>query len=316
MNGWLAGPAALGLVALGVWLLAAFETALAARAAGTRPGPAALLAPLAAGALHLRREFRPTEHPDLALWLAAPVLLLTLTLTALSVLPLAPGWAGAQLPIGLVFFTAQFALVIPAVFLAGWAPNSKYPQLAGYRFVGLFLAYEMPFAITLIATALPAGSLALPDIVAAQHTGVWNVLTQPLGFVVYLLCVLGIAFYGPLDVVSRADLAGGVEAELSGAPLGLWRFARRALLLASAAFGAVLFLGGGAGPLLPAWLWTLLKTGALAALLVWVRVRVPVLALERVMAWAWVALIPLSLVNLFVLGLLVLCFPGLRAVGA
>ena len=306
MNLW-AAPIALLLVIGGVWYLATLEAIVTARSLR----PAVLVAPLRAGLRHLNKEFRATERPDRLLWLSAPVLLVALSLAALTVLPLAPGWIGADLSVGVVWFTAMFALTLVAVFWAGWGPNSKYPLIAGYRFVGLMLAYEMPLAITIIAVALPAESLRLGDIVATQQAGYWNVLTQPLGLAIYLLCALAVPFWGPFDSVTSRDVAGGVEAELSGAPLAVWRFGRYALLLTTAGFAVPLFFGGGAGPWLPAPLWTVVKIALVGALLIVAGHWLSRFRLERFMRWAWIGLIPLSLINLFVIGLLILIWPSL-----
>jgi NADH-quinone oxidoreductase subunit H len=214
------------------------------------------------------------------------------------------------LSVGVVYFTAIFALVMVAVFAAGWGPNSKYPLIAGYRFIGLMLAYEMPFAITIIAVALPAESLALGDIVAAQKAILWNVVLQPVGFLIYLLCALAVAFWGPFDVIDSADLAGGAELEMGGAPLAVWRFGHYALLLATSAFAVPLFLAGGHGPWLPPAFWSVLKVLLVGSVLVALRHLLPRLRLDRFMKVAWIFLIPLSLVNLFLVGLLILLFPG------
>lgn len=308
-HSWLALPLMLALVPLGVWLLATVDHL--ARAATARSGVGdALVAPVRDAIRLLLKEYRPTERPDLALWLAAPLLLLTLVFAALAVMPLAPGLIGADLSVGVVFFTAMFALVMVAAFAAGWGPNSKYPLTAGYRFIGLMLAYEMPFAITIIAVALPAESLALGDIAGWQDEVIWNVLLQPVGFLIYLVSALAVAFSGPFELVGSSDLAGGAELELGGAALLVWRFAHYALLLATSAFAVPLFLAGGAGPVLPDLAWTVLKVLLLASILVLVGHAVVRLRLDWFMKVAWVFLIPLSLLNLFLVGLLMLLFPA------
>lgn len=270
-----------------------------------------MVQPLRSALRHLYKEFRLTERPDLPVWLSAPVLLVSLVMAALTVMPLAPGWIGADLSIGVVFFTAMFALVLVAAFWAKWGPNSKYALISGYRFVGLMLAYEMPLAITIIAVALPAESLQVGTIVISQQQGYWNAILQPVGLVIYLLCALAVPFWGPFNVVNAADLAGGAREELSGAPLLIWRFGQYALLLTLAAFAVPLFLAGGAGPWLPAPLWSIIKILMVGAFLVWLGHRLPRVRLDRFMEIAWVFLIPLSLVNLFLSGLLILIWPEL-----
>lgn len=309
MNGSVFLPPLIGLALMlgGVAILAATDRAASALVRGAPV--AAAIGDGARGMVRLLlKEWRGTEVFDRPLWVAAPVLLMTLAMAAVAVLPLAPGAIGADLSIGVVWFTAMFALTMVAVFAAAWAPNSKYPLMAGYRFIGLMLAYEMPFAISIIAVALPAQSLALGDIVLAQQLLVWNVVLQPLGFAIYLVCALGVAFWGPFDVVGSADLAGGVELEVGGAGLLAWRIAHYALLLATAGFAVPLFLGGGAGPWLPPTAWSMLKIAAVAGLLCVVRHVVPRVRLDWFMRVAWIWLIPLSLVNLFLVGLVMLLF--------
>lgn len=308
---WWDAPIALGLVMVGVWWLAALDELFAAHTAGRGWRLTAFWQPWRAGLRHLFKEFRPTERPDPYLWLAAPVLLVGLALASLTVMPLSPTWIGADLSVGVVFFTAMFALVLVAAFWAGWGPNSKYALTSGYRFVGLMLAYEMPLAITIIAVALPAESLRLGAIVATQQQAYWNVVTQPVGFLIYLLCALAVPFWGPFNVVNAPDLAGGAREELSGAPLLVWRFGQYALLLALSAFAVPLFLGGGAGPWLPAPVWSIIKILLVGAGLIALSHHLPRVRLDRFMEVAWVFLIPLSLVNLFLIGLLLLIWPEL-----
>ena len=307
---WLAPPLALVLVILGVaWL--AWVNRLAGDLARGRVGLETLIGPPREMLRDLHKEFRLTERPDLPLWLGAPLLLLTLTMASLTVLPLSPDWVGADSSVGVVFFTAMFALTLVAAYWAGWGPNSKYPLIAGYRFVGLMLAYEMPLAITVIAVALPAESLSVSSIAATQQAAYWNALTQPLGLVIYLLCALAVPFWGPFNVVNAPELAGGALVELSGAPKLLWRFGQYALLLTTSAFAVPLFFGGGAGPWWPAPVWSLVKIALVSGFLVALGHGLGRLRLDRFMWWAWVVLIPLSLLNLFLIGLLILIWPEL-----
>lgn len=299
------------LVIAGVWLMAAWDTWLRAPVTPAQ----ALVRPVAAVLRDLGKEFRATERPDRLLWLAGPLLLVTAVMAALVVMPLAPGVIGADLSVGVVYFTAMFALVVVAVFITAWGPNSKYALVAGYRFVGLMLAYEMPFAITIIAVALPAQSLALGDIVAAQQAVLWNAVLQPVGLALYLVCAMALAFRGPFAVVDSPDIAGGATVELSGAPLLVWRFGRHALLLALSALAVPLFFGGAALFGVPPVIGSLVKTAVVSGALVWLSSRLARMRLAWFMERAWVVLIPLSLANLFLVGLLMLLFPDYFAAG-
>lgn len=299
---WAPLGALLAFLAGGVYLTAVLERWLDARTAGRTSRAADLLAaPARRAARLLLRPRTRTERPDAPAWALAPALMAGLGAAALASVPLAPGLAVADLSDGIVLFGAAMALVMVAVFLHGWSPNSAFPLIGGYRFVALALSYEMPLALVLIAAALPAESLSVGRIVESQ-AGLWNVVRQPLGLPLFLVPTLGLAFWGPLRFPDGADLAGGTRVELSGPALLAWELARRIVLVAAAAMAAAAFLGGWRGPLLPGVAWTAVKTAGLLALLVWVGHRVGRVRPERFVVVAWSVLIPLALVDVFVAG--------------
>jgi NADH-quinone oxidoreductase subunit H len=158
---------------------------------------------------------------------------------------------------------------------------------------------------TVITVGLAARSLQVGRIVEAQQS-LWYVVWMPLGFVIYLITAAALSFWGPFATPVAADLGGGVDAELSGVDRLVFLVGRYVALVVAAAFAVPLFLGGGAGPLLPAPLWVLLKTVAVLGLLVWARWRVPLVRADRFEEFAWAVLIPATLVQLFVVCAIVL----------
>lgn len=299
------------LLAAATLVAAVYATAVLDGLIGQRVGRApvslrhALATPWRTAALLLLQSTVTTERPDAAAWRLSSALLAALAAATLVVVPMVPVLAGTDVAAGIVYFGAAMAMVMVAVYLHGWSANSVFPLIGGYRFVAMALSYEMPLALVLIAAALPAESLAVSDIVQSQADA-WNIVRQPLGLPIYLVCCLGLAFWGPLNVTEAADLAGGSAAELSGIALLLWRVARTAILFASAAMGAAAFLGGWLGPWLPGWTWMILKTLVLVALLLAAGHRLARVRLERFVVVAWTVLIPLALVDVFVSGLLAL----------
>jgi NADH-quinone oxidoreductase subunit H len=261
--------------------------------------------PAREAALLLLQRRTVTERPDAAVWALAPALLGSLAAAALVAIPLSAAVALPDIGSGIVYFGAAMAMVMVAVYVHGWSANSVFPLIGAYRFVAQALSYEMPLALVLIAVALPAESLSVGDIVRAQ-AGTWNVVRQPLGLPLYLIAGLGLAFWGPLNFPDAADLSGGTRAELSGAPLLLWRAARSAVLVAVAAMGASACLGGWLGPWLPGAVWMVLKTLALLVVLLTAGHLVARVRLERFVVVAWTVLIPLALVDIFVSGVIAL----------
>ncbi len=289
---------------VGVYAVAVLERVTARCIAGDTIGwRDAATVPLRESALLLVQRRTRTERPDREAWALAPALLGALAAVAMLAVPLAP--AGLDVEAGIVLFGAAAALVMVAVYLHGWAPNAVLPLLGGYRFVAQALSFEMPLALVLIAAALPAESLSVGAIVRSQGE-LWNIVRQPLGLPLYLIAGLGLAFRGPLALPDATDLAGGTEADLSGAALLAWRVARAAVLVAVAAMGASVFLGGWLGPWLPGPIWVAGKTLVLLAVLVLAGHLTARVRLERFVVVAWTVLIPLALVDVFVSGLLLL----------
>lgn len=288
-------------MAIGTYAVAVLERLITQAIAGEPIGwRAAAAIPIRRAALLLTQSRTRTERPDAELWALAPALLGGLAAAGMVAVPLTPG--ALDVDAGIVLFGAAMALVMVAVYLHGWAPNAAFPLLGANRFVAQALSYEMPLALVLIAAALPAESLSVGAIVRSQEV-VWNVVRQPLGLPLYLIAGLGLAFRGPLALPDAADLAGGTAAESSGVALLIWRVAQASVLVAVAAMGAAVFLGGWRGPWLPGPAWVAVKTLALLAVLVGAGHVIARVRIERFVVASWVVLIPLALVDVFASGL-------------
>ena len=300
----IAVAATLALLAAGGAVVAVLDAAIGA-AVARRPLGAALAVPVRRAALLLLQSRTTTERPDREAWALGAAGLAALAAVGAAAVPLGDGIDAADVPDGIVLFGAAMALVMVAVFLHGWSANSVFPMFGGYRFAALALSYEMPLALVLIGTALPAESLSVGAIVESQ-AGLWNVVRQPLGLPLFLVAVTGVAFWGPLDVSDGTDVAGGTAAEASGSALLAWRAARAAVLVAAASMAAAAFLGGWQGPLLPGPLWMVLKTVTVLGLVVWAGHALPRVRLERFVVVSWAVLIPLALIDVFAAGVVAL----------
>jgi NADH-quinone oxidoreductase subunit H len=293
-------PAVLGALALGA---ASLDAVLGARAAGRPATASEAVAPLREAARLLAKQGRATLAPDAVLWRLGGAAVPAAALLASIVTPLG-GHAVSNLSVGLVWFNAMTAVVWAALWLAGWGPNAVHGLIGGYRFVAQALAYELPYMLALITAALGAGSLRVGDIAAAQ-ADLWFAVWMPVAFGVYLLSAMAMSFWAPFDQPVGRDIAGGVVAELAGVDRLVFLAGRWLLLAAAAAFAVPLFLGGGQGPLLPAWLWSLVKTAAVLGLLVWWGRRLPTIRMERFEEVGWMVLVPLTLVQLLVVAVVV-----------
>lgn len=281
-----------GAVAIGLGCVAlAWVSSTAVACGGGRDWRLALTDPVVEGARLVRQRRRRTVEADVLLWRIGGWGLLPVAVLMFALVP----WGGtALLPSahGVVWANTLDVAVWALVWLLGWGANSVAGLVGGYRFLALALAYELPLMFALVAPALAAGSLDLAEIAAAQD-GVWFVAWMPIAFFAYLIGVVGFAVHGPLAAPAARENSGGVLAELSGPDLLVVRLGRHALLGAGAAVAVPLFLGGGAGPWLPAAAWVVLKAVGLTAVLAWCAGRLPTLRVPRLMEPLWVVLLPL-----------------------
>lgn len=265
--------------------------------------PAAPLA--AAGGLLIQEPIVP-RRPDRVLYeIAPPMLLLSATLAA-AVLPLAPATVLADLATGALFVNAVLAYVMIALVMAGWGPNGAYALVGGWRFLGQIVAYSMLVVMPIVGVAMRAESLSNTVVVTSQ-TELWNAVYQPIGFAVFVFAAMGMAFLPPFDLpTAPSELAGGVSGEYTGARLAVFRLARLVLITTVAAAITVFYLGGWLGPLVPAWLWSALKTLAVIAIMFVVGRYLPRIREADLLAWSWKIGIPLALTNIAWVGVVVL----------
>jgi NADH-quinone oxidoreductase subunit H len=240
----------------------------------------------------------------------APLVLLIAAVLSLAVLPLAPGLLFADLATGALFVNAALAYVMVALIMAGWAPNTPFALVAGWRFLAQLIAYSMLVVMPITAVGMRAQSLATTAIVDSQ-AALWNVVAQPLGFGLFSLAAMAVAFLPPFDLpTAPGELAGGVFGEYTGARLAILRLARLVLVLSLAMAVTVFYLGGWLGPVLAPWGWTAIKTLAVAAAMLSAGRYLPRLNIDALLAWAWKLGIPLALVNILWVGITLLLTTG------
>lgn len=297
---WAVGAAL--LLGTGALAAACLDGMLAARSAGGPVGAGARV-PLAEVARLMRQRRRRTVAADALLWRVGGGGLLVAALLMVVVVPFG-SWTLADLPVGVVWFNAMDVLVWALVWLVGWGPNSAHALIGAYRFLAQALAYELPLMFALTAPAVAARSLRVGEVAAAQQ-GLWFAVWMPVAFAVYCLGVVGFSVWGPFAPAADSDIAGGVLAELSGVDRLLVLAGRYALLAAGAAFAVPLFLGGGAGPLLPAPLWVLVKALLLLAVFVALRRRLPSARPDRFVEAGWLVLLPAVLLQVLVVSVVV-----------
>ncbi len=243
---------------------------------------------------------------DKVFYETAPLLFITAALLAAMVLPFGKGSPAIDLATGALFINAALAYIMVAVLMAGWAPNGVYALVGGWRFLGQLIAYSMPIVMAITATVMRAESMALPTIVDSQQ-GLWNIVYQPVGFLLFYLSSMAMAFLPPFDLpVAPGTLAGGVWAEFTSVRLLVFRIGRLTLIMTLSLATTVLFLGGWHGPWLPDFVWTFLKTLAVAASCFGVSRFAVRIRYDSLLAWSWKYATPAALFNILWVGILLL----------
>lgn len=270
----------------------------------------ALLLPITETLLLLRQENLLPRGADTFLFRSAPFIALAVVSLVALIIPLGPNLIGFDPAIGLFYFIVLLSPFVVALMNASWSQNAKEGLFATFRAAAYLISYEVPLGFAAIGPVMAAQSLSIQHIVRAQ-AGLWYVVWQPLGLVIYVLAALIVTFRHPFDsALAGSELEGGALAEYSGPRLLLFKVALHAIFLLVMAMGVVLFFGGWQGPLLPAPLWFVLKTFALSAIALWGGHLLPRLRHDQMLTLSWKILLPASLVNITLVGILTLIVPG------
>jgi len=270
-------------------------------------GRLSLSRPAVAAIALLGRESLLARKSDRLFFEVGPVLLLIAGLLAIAVIPLAPDLIITDLATGALFLNAALAYVLVALIMAGWGPDGAYGMIAGWRFLGQFIAYAMLIVMPITAVAMRAESLISTQIVISQ-VEMWNIVYQPLGFVLFVIAAMGVTYLPPFDL-PLGDLAGGVEAEYTGSRLAVLRLGRMVVILSLAGAIVIFYLGGWLGPWLPGWAWSVIKIFAVMAAMLFAGRYMPRIREARYLALSWKLGIPLALANIFIVGVITLVVP-------
>lgn len=283
-------------------LLALFQE----RYGPNRAGPFGVLQVVADMLKIFTKENWIPPFAEKAVFVIAPSIIMITTLASFAVIPIAPAILVSDIDIGLLFFLAMSSFAVYSVALAGWASNNKYSLLGSIRAVGQMVSYEVFMGLSLMGVVLMAGSFSMQDIVSAQK-GMWNVVPQFVGFVVFFIAGLAETRRIPFDLPeAESELVAGYHTEYSGFKFAMFYVGEYIGITLISMMIVTLFFGGWQGPWLPPILWFLLKTLAFVAFFILVRAALPRPRYDQLLAFGWKLMLPLALANLAVTGGIVL----------
>ena len=298
----------LALVMGYIWIERRGMGRIQARLGPNRTGPFGLLQPVAdAIKVLLKEDIIPARGDKIVYWLA-PVVAFAPALMVFAVVPFQDGALLADLNVGILYVVAVSSVTTVGVFMAGWGSNNKYSLLGAMRMVAAVVSYEIPLVLAIAGVVLVVGSLSLNDIVLAQS--IPFILLQPLGFIIFFIGGCAEINRSPFDLMEAdSELVAGFHTEYSGMKFAMFYLAEYAEALAMSAIIATLFLSGWKGPVLPPWLWFVIKVLVVFFVMVWTRATFPRVRIDQLMALAWKFLLPLALLNLFITAIEALTWP-------
>jgi NADH-quinone oxidoreductase subunit H len=259
----------------------------------------------------LKFVFKEPVIPDGAnkgLFLLAPFVMGLLSLAAWAVIPVADGWAIADINVGVLYILAVSSLSVYGIIMGGWASNSKYPFLSALRSAAQMISYEVSIGFVIITVLLCAGSLNLGEIVSAQDTKLgllgWYWLPLFPMFVIFFISALAETNRPPFDLVeAESELVAGFMVEYSSTPYMLFMLSEYVAIITMCAMMTILFLGGWLPPvqifpftLVPGVIWFLLKVCAVFFMISIVKAFVPRYRYDQLMRLGWKVFLPISLV--------------------
>ena len=282
-----------------------------ARLGPNRWGPFGILQPMADMIKLITKEDTIPETADRPVFNAAPIALLVPTLLVVVVIPFGDDPEGSfvgKLNIGILFVIGITSVNTIAIFMGGWASRNKYAMFGSVRGVAMLISYEVPMAIAITGVLLVSGSMSLFDIVTAQN--VPFLIVQPLSFLVFVAAASAEMSRTPFDQIeAESELGAGYHTEYSGMKFGVFQLAEFMAPIVTAIIITVLFLSGSRGySPIPGQVWFVVKVFGVIFALLWVRATWPRLRVDQIMAFAWKALFPLAILNLFLMAVEVQLF--------
>ncbi|MBZ4188448.1 NADH-quinone oxidoreductase subunit NuoH [Niabella beijingensis] len=297
-----------------------------------RAGPFGLLQPLAdGGKLFFKEEIIPLASSKF-LFILGPLLAMVTALLTSAVIP----WGAnmsigdrvvplqvADVNIGILYVFGVVSLGVYGIMLGGWASNNKFSLLAAIRGASQMVSYELAMGLSLIAVLMLTGSLQMSVIVGEQYNSVWNIVYQPIGFIIFFICALAETNRTPFDLPeAENELNFGYHQEYSSMKLGFYLFAEYINMFISGVIMATLYFGGYDIPFvnearlathigenwvaLLTFLTLMAKALFFVFVFMWIRWTIPRFRFDQLMRLGWKRLIPLALANMIITALVIL----------
>ncbi len=219
--------------------------------------------------------------------------------------------------IGVLFIFALGSLAVYGIILGGWSANNKYALLGGLRSSAQIISYEIPLGLSILGVVLLSGSLNLERITWEQAGGdaggwpVWNILYQPLAFLLFMVSAFAETNRLPFDLPeAEQELIGGFHTEYSAMKFAMFFLGEYSNVITTSFLMVILFFGGWHFPFIAttttsAWLGFftkflvfVVKATVVILFIMLIRWTIPRFRFDQLMGLAWKVMIPLAIINL------------------
>ena len=288
---------------------------------GLHAGKWGVLQPIADALKLLTKEDIIPESADKPLFIMAPFMIFIGAFIGFIALPFGEYIIITDLNIGIFYILAVGSFSVIALILAGWASNNKWSLYGGMRSAAQIVSYEIPAGLSIVVVIMLSSTLSMQGIVKYQEGGIfnWIIFTNPFAFVaffIYFISAMAETNRTPFDIPeAESELVGGFHTEYSGMRFAFFFLSEYANMFVVSGVAATGFLGGWQSPIpgyfnTPLWgiFWMLSKTMFLVFMMIWMRWTFPRLRVDQLMNVCWKVLLPISLVNIFGVGIWTVVF--------
>jgi NADH-quinone oxidoreductase subunit H len=253
----------------------------------------------------LQKENITPVNVDRGVYFWAPVVVFVSALAVYVTMPFGKGLIVRDLNVGVLFIIAITTFTVIGLLMAGWSSNNKYGLLGGFRSAAQVVSYEVPLALAVIAVIMLTQTLSMSEIVGQQSKFYqWYIWRQPLGFLIFFVAGTAEANRTPFDLPEAdSELVAGFVTEYSGMKFAMFFLAEFINMFTLSAVATTLYFGGWNGPLLPSWMWFMIKSLVGVFILMWFRWTYPRLRVDQLMGFAWKFLLPLAFLNILLTGI-------------
>lgn len=306
------------MIAYTTWFERRVVAFIQSRLGPNRVGPQGLLQPIAdAFKLLFKESFLP-DKSNKVLFSLAPMLAFIPATLGIAVVPIGDTITIAgrkvellisDLNVGILYILALGSLGVYGLVLAGWSSNSKYSLLGGLRSSAQMISYEIGLGLSIVGVLMISQTFSIAEIVRQQSSSIldWYFFKQPVAFFLFFICAMAESNRLPFDLPeAESELVAGYHTEYAGMRFALFFLGEYAHMITVSMVAASLFFGGWAGPFLPPVVWFVIKVIGFLFIYVWVRGTLPRLRYDQLMRFGWLVIFPLTLVNIFITGLVMI----------